>query len=723
METRDQGRLRPVSLSDKMVSVLNREPLEGLTIKAALLLGFGLTFGIWLFAGYYFTKRIGDVERRAAAINARYMQAQELLSTVRAQVLLGSVYVRDALLDPDPATADDYRRAAGGDVPRGRSGAAAVRAGAGFARPSASVSRGCSGRSTTFASTMLQVLATDSSRWPTDARVLLRTQIVPKRELVIRVSEEVQALNRSAFVQQQAEIAEIYGVSQRRLWESLGLALAASFGIALARDASMPAASRTGFDDSGCTDVQNARELQHLSAKLITAQEEERRSIARELHDEVGQVLTAIKVELAVAAARDRGQRRRRTRSWTTPGRSRMARSTTVRDLSHLLHPALLDDLGLPAAVEWYLRGFGRRHDIRAEVLHDRMDERLAPEIEASAYRIVQEALTNVAKHARATTCRVYLQRLPNTVLITIEDDGAGFDPADDAERAGARAGLGLHRHPRARVAAARHGPPRERAGQGHPADRRTAGACSARRNGRGTTEPARPVGDADRAGRCSMAKLRILLGDDHTLLRQGLRKILQERPDWEVVAEAGDGREAVRQALAVQPDVAILDIGMPLLNGIEATRQIVRRLPDVRDPDPEHARRRGLHHPGAARPARKGYLLEGLRRHRSDSRRRRGRGRQVVLQPGRREGDARRLRPAPGREGHRRSLRLAVRARARDLPAGRRRAQQQGNRRPAVRQPGDGRDPSRAHPAEARRPQHRGARAVRRAARRDLMT
>jgi two-component system, NarL family, response regulator NreC len=78
------------------------------------------------------------------------------------------------------------------------------------------------------------------------------------------------------------------------------------------------------------------------------------------------------------------------------------------------------------------------------------------------------------------------------------------------------------------------------------------------------------------------MARLRILLGDDHTLLRQGLRKILQERPEWDVVAEAGDGREAVRQALAVQPDVAILDIGMPLMNGIEATRQIVRRRPDT---------------------------------------------------------------------------------------------------------------------------------------------
>lgn len=79
------------------------------------------------------------------------------------------------------------------------------------------------------------------------------------------------------------------------------------------------------------------------------------------------------------------------------------------------------------------------------------------------------------------------------------------------------------------------------------------------------------------------MAKLRILLGDDHALLRSGLRKILQERSEWEVVAEAGDGREAVRQTLEVEPDIVILDIGMPLLNGIEATRQIVRRLPDMR--------------------------------------------------------------------------------------------------------------------------------------------
>jgi DNA-binding NarL/FixJ family response regulator len=76
------------------------------------------------------------------------------------------------------------------------------------------------------------------------------------------------------------------------------------------------------------------------------------------------------------------------------------------------------------------------------------------------------------------------------------------------------------------------------------------------------------------------MAKIRIVLGDDHTVVRQGLRKILEAHEDWEVVGEAADGREAVRMTLAEEPDVAILDIGMPLLSGIEATRQIMRRLP-----------------------------------------------------------------------------------------------------------------------------------------------
>jgi len=433
-----QIKTRPPILDGPVQQSASR--LAGPTLKTALFVGFGLTFGIWLFAGYYFTQRITDAERVAGTISARYMQAQEVLSTIRAQVLLGSLSVRDALLDPNPAAADDYRRQLEDTyravdhllqqyVPVLDSEAERER----VLRLRREIGD--------FRQTMSRVLATDSSRWPTEAFLLLRRDIVAKREGVIRVSEEVQAMNRAAFVRQRTETAEMYRVTQRRVWVSLGLALAASLGVALL--ATLYAGrleEQIRLQQS--KDMQNARDLQRLSAKLINAQEEERRNIARELHDEVGQVLTAIKVELAVAQ-----------RAIEATGGSadalKDARSITdgalhtVRDLSHLLHPALLDDLGLPAAIDWYLRGFRRRHGMNVELLHDHMDDRLMYETEAAIYRIVQEALTNVIKHAKATVCRVYLQRLPNTVLVTVEDDGVGFDAAE-AEKADARRGIGL---------------------------------------------------------------------------------------------------------------------------------------------------------------------------------------------------------------------------------------------------------------------------------------
>jgi two-component system sensor histidine kinase UhpB len=102
----------------------------------------------------------------------------------------------------------------------------------------------------------------------------------------------------------------------------------------------------------------------------------------------------------------------------------------TIRDVSHLLHPAVLDDLGLPAAIDWYLQGFGRRHGIHVELHHDMSNQRLPGEVETNAYRVVQESLTNVAKHANATSCRIVLSHDARERRITIEDDGKGFDAA-----------------------------------------------------------------------------------------------------------------------------------------------------------------------------------------------------------------------------------------------------------------------------------------------------
>jgi signal transduction histidine kinase len=402
--------------------------------------GFALIGGIWLSAGYYFTSRMAELERRSAEINARYTRAQDLLTTVRGQVLMGSVYVRDALLDPNPATADEYRRqleesyrtadeALQGYVP--------VIDVPGEHERIARLRRDLDD----FRRTLLDVLATDSRRWPSEARELLRRRIMPKRQGVMRVSEEVQGLNRSAFVQQQLDIASLYRATQRRVWETVGLALAASIGIALAATIYAGRLERR-IQRQRLRDVETARDLQRLSSQLLTAQEEERRSIARELHDEVGQVLTAIKVELAVAQrsleAAGADADALRDAKTITDGALH-----TVRDLSRLLHPAMLDDLGLGATIDWYLKGFGKRHGVHIELLQDRMDERLTPDIEAGVYRIVQEALTNVAKHAQASTCRVFLQRLTHTVLVTVEDDGIGFRP-EEVSSAGASRGIGL---------------------------------------------------------------------------------------------------------------------------------------------------------------------------------------------------------------------------------------------------------------------------------------
>jgi signal transduction histidine kinase len=265
--------------------------------------------------------------------------------------------------------------------------------------------------------------------------------MVPKRDSVLLISEDLQALNRQAFVQQQQRVAEVYGLTQLRILETLGFSTLVGLIIAVVA-AVYAGRLESRLRRQRAAEAQTARDLQKLSARLINAQEDERRNIARELHDEVGQVLTAIKVELSVA-------QRELEASGVAPHILESARTITdgavqcVRDLSHLLHPAILDDLGLLEAVDCYVRGFAGRHGIRVELTHVRMDERMARQIETSVYRIVQEALTNVAKHAKARACHVDLCRLPESLVVTVNDDGIGFDTAA-AGRTGSERGLGL---------------------------------------------------------------------------------------------------------------------------------------------------------------------------------------------------------------------------------------------------------------------------------------
>ena len=170
--------------------------------------------------------------------------------------------------------------------------------------------------------------------------------------------------------------------------------------------------------------------LLHLSHQLLRAQEEERRRIAREMHDQLGQELIALKMNLQTA------------RAVSPEGERRLHDSTTiveqlieqVRDLSLELHPSVLDDVGLAAALEWLCNRQSERSGIPIEVRGERPLPRLTREAEAALFRIVQEAISNALKHARGQSVTVMLRHDATHLEIAIEDDGCGFE-AEQVER------------------------------------------------------------------------------------------------------------------------------------------------------------------------------------------------------------------------------------------------------------------------------------------------
>src|ERR671937_274537 len=200
------------------------------------------------------------------------------------------------------------------------------------------------------------------------------------------------------------------------------------------------------LDADAATIREKTEQAERLAAQVISAQEEERRRIARELHDEAGQALTMLIVGL------ERGEQ-------SMPGEHLAAARATVRRLRDLatqtleeirnlaldLRPALLDDLGLVAAVRWYARTFAARAGLPVDVALDGLDEsdRLPPDVETAVFQIVQEGITNAVKHARAGRVWVGLHRDEGGLTVRVADDGVGLPPFEAAN--GDRGGrLGL---------------------------------------------------------------------------------------------------------------------------------------------------------------------------------------------------------------------------------------------------------------------------------------
>jgi signal transduction histidine kinase len=191
------------------------------------------------------------------------------------------------------------------------------------------------------------------------------------------------------------------------------------------------------------TQLRNDQEnLQSLSQRLIAIQEMERRSIARELHDEIGQALTGIGITLEMST---------QLPADALQGSLRQAHALVVElmdrvsQLSLDLRPALLDDLGLLPALLWHLDRYSLQTKVDAILQHSGLDDkRFAPEVETAAYRIVQEALTNVARYAHVDQAKVTLWFDQNILGIQVEDEGSGFDPEEEQSTGNSGGLLGI---------------------------------------------------------------------------------------------------------------------------------------------------------------------------------------------------------------------------------------------------------------------------------------
>jgi signal transduction histidine kinase len=250
-------------------------------------------------------------------------------------------------------------------------------------------------------------------------------ELIPRRTSMLQIADRIAGLNEDSLKRGDGKLGALFGRLQ--LWLMLMIAVTLIGGAALAvrtifHILRLEAEVERRLEES----VQARASLQELSAKLLRAQEEERRVLSRELHDEVGQSFSAVLMEaenlLDLDPAAEVRPRLESIRGIAEKG------INEIRNMALLLRPSMLDDFGLVPALDWQARETAKRTGMHVQLQSELAGE-LPEEHKTCIYRVVQEALNNCARHAQANTVQVAVRREAGQILLSVLDDGSGFDP------------------------------------------------------------------------------------------------------------------------------------------------------------------------------------------------------------------------------------------------------------------------------------------------------
>ena len=411
-----------------------RKAVGGFLSARARALGIGFTGLLLLMAVMAIDASISlrDIEVTTAALRTESRERDGLLDQLRADIYRSATVVRDYLLELDGARAESQKTEL--ELLRTRIDDTLRSYEQKLPDTEKDAFKDLRSRAESYWKSLAPALQWDASLRRDKGGGFLRDVIMPFRTEVVQLTMRVTALNERDLDAREESIHAVQADFRRRVAVIsvfalvLGLILAA---VSIQRVQRLEREAKARYEE-----VEEAhRELQKLSDRLVTAQEEERRNLSRELHDEIGQSMSAMLVELGRLDAAPDSE----TRSERLASVRRMAEASVgkVRNMALLLRPSMLDDLGLVAALRWQAREVTRRSGLKVKMVADEIAEDMPDSHRTCLYRVVQEALNNCAKHSQATEVRVVVHRDRDGLSVTVQDDGIGFEP-------GREKGLGI---------------------------------------------------------------------------------------------------------------------------------------------------------------------------------------------------------------------------------------------------------------------------------------